>query len=187
MSDGSAVVPTCTLLTGFFLRCIFLPSHDKPVLSAYPHPALRTPRTLVNYACREPGWGQFRDYSVTWPDNFLLSHPSLHSVLYRLLLLQIISIIFFSRGNSVDIATRLQAERQRTLVWFPTKMTDIFLLCKVPSLAFWCSQCPTHGILIALSSEVRRPVHGANHSLPSGAKIESVWSYISSRLCTFMA
>jgi len=43
------------------------------------------------------------------------------------------------------------------------------------------------GYLVALSSEVRRPVHGANHSLPSGAKTESIRSYISSRLYTFMA
>jgi len=56
-------------------------------------------------------------------------------------------LLFFSRDNSIDIATRLQAERPRTLVRFPTKKIDIFLLCKVPSLALGSNPCPTHGVL----------------------------------------
>ena len=97
--------------------------------------------------------------------------------------------VVFSRDNSVDIATRVQAERPRTLVWFTTKKkkTDIFLLCKVPSLALGSNQCPARGILVAVRSEVQQPVHGANHSLPSGAKAESIRSYISALLHTLMA
>jgi hypothetical protein len=62
----------------------------------------------------------------------------------------------------------------------------IFLFTAVSRPALGPTQPPIQWVSRALSKGVKRPVHEADHSPPSSAKVKNAWSYISTppiRLC----
>jgi hypothetical protein len=70
---------------------------------------------------------------------------------------------------------RYGLDSRRIGVRFPAGVRNVSLLHTVQA----CSHRSIHWVHMALSAEVRRPGREANHSPPSSAEAEKVWSYTS--------
>jgi hypothetical protein len=83
-----------------------------------------------------------------------------------------------SRDSSVSIALGYRLDDWGSRVRFPAG-AGIFLFTTASRMALGSTQPPIQWVPGALSLEVKRPGHEADHSPPSSAEVKNAWSYIS--------